>query len=230
MKPKSPIVSRLDDVQAALIKLLKPLGFSRKGRTLRRQTEPGVLQIVALQAGPFEIGPPLPEPVKHLREDYYGKFTVNLGVFVEEIHERTNPPVKLGRVISDAHCSIRTRLGHITDHEDKWWSLIEGVDETVDEVGSLILHVGIPFLDRFKFRDKIVEEWLHFNEQEMLITNVARLDIAMILLKKNDIAGATKLFQDHLDIGKNDDHIPHIRNHARYVRDLATRLGIGPIF
>lgn len=229
MKPKSPIVSELDRVQASLAALLNPLGFSRKGRTLKRQTEPGVLQIVSLQAGPFEIGPPLPESFSHLREDYYGKFTVNLGVYVEEIHERVCPPVKPGAVISDAHCSIRTRLGHIADHEDRWWSLLEGVDEAVEEIGSLILHVAIPFLDRFNTREKIIAGWQRFNEEELSITNVARLDVAMVLLKQQDRSGATRLFQEHLDAMEQEKHLLHVRNHMAYVKELAAEYGIGPL-
>lgn len=222
MALKSPIARRLDDVQNRLAALLKPLGFARKGRTFRRETEPGIFQIIALQAGPFEIGPPLPEPVKHLREDYYGKFTVNLGVFVEEIFERTNPPVSPNRVISDAHCSIRTRLGHITARDDLWWSLIEDQGDLADDIGALLLHVGIPFLERFKSRDQVVRDWIRFNETELAVTAVARLDVAMVLLKRGDHVGARRLFQEHLD--KTE-----LRNHAAYVRELAVKLGLGEL-
>ncbi len=222
MASKSPIVRRLDDVQNRLATLLKPLGFARKGRTFRRDTEPGILQIIALQAGPFEIGPPLPPPVKHLREDYYGKFTVNLGVFVEEVFERTNPPVNANRVISDAHCSIRTRLGHITAHDDLWWSLTEERADLADDIGALLLHVGIPFLERFRSRDQIVRDWIHFNETELAVTAVARLDVAMVLLKKGDRVGARRLFQEHLDRTE-------LKNHATYVRELAIKLGFGEL-
>lgn len=229
MRPKSPIVCQLDILQAELAKLLKTLGFSRKGRTFKRETEPGLLQIIALQAGPFEIGPALPEPVSHLRPDYYGKFTVNIGVFVDEIYELNNPPLKLGRVISDAHCAIRTRLGHITDIEDRWWSLLDGLDDTTEEVGSLLLHVGVPFLDRFGSREKIIAEWQNFNERELRITNVARLHVAAVLLKRNDRSGATNLFQLHLNECQQEKHLPHVRNHILYVRELAAKLGIDPL-
>jgi hypothetical protein len=182
-----------------------------------------------LQAGPFEIGPPLPEPVKHLREDFYGKFTVNLGIFVDEIYERNNPPISQNKVISDAHCFIRTRLGHITEREDIWWSLLHEMNEAIEEISSFILQVGIPFLDRFRSRDLIVSKWQDFNDSEILLTNVARLDVAMILLRRNDLTGATKLFQEHLDDCKNKSHLPHVVNHIRYVKELAAKLGIGSL-
>lgn len=222
MPSKSPVVQQLDDVQSNLAFLLKPLGFIRKGRTFRRQTEPGLFQIIALQAGPFEIGPPPPEPAKHLRENYYGKFTLNLGVFVDEIFARTNPPVSPNRVINDAYCSIRTRLGHITSHEDTWWSLEECPSNLVDDIAALILHVGIPFLDRFRSRDQIIRDWISFNENELAITAVARLDVAMVLLRNGDRTAARRPFQEHLNGTK-------LRNHAAYVKELSVKLGLGDL-
>ncbi len=222
MDSKSPIVQRLDEVQKRLATLLKPLGFTRKGRTFRRPTEPGMFQIVALQTGAFEIGPPPPEPFKHFREDHYGKFTVNVGVFVEEIFERSNSPISPKRVIADGHCSIRTRLSHITAGQDLWWSLIDDRDELADDIGALLLHVGIPFLDRFRTRDQIVRDWIRFNETEFAITAVARLDVAMVLLRKGDFQGAKRLFQEHLGTCG-----PKQMHHASYVRELGVGLGFG---
>lgn len=206
-----------------MYRLLKPLGFRRKGRTFNRQTEEGVLQIIALQAGPYEIGPPLPKSVAHLRPDLYGKFTVNLGVFVQEVFERTNPGFLPRGVVSDAHCAIRTRLSHITSHVDTWWPLTNETETLVDEIGALLIDVGVPFLDRFGTRDQIVKRWVSFNENELRITLVARLDVAMVLLKRGDVEGARALFREHL--AKPDI----LMNHAEYVRELSVRLGLGDL-
>lgn len=220
MTSKSPIVQKLDEIQGRLVALLKPVGFARKGRAFRRETECGIFQIIALQAGRFELGPPLPDPVKYLRPDHYGEFTVNIGVHVAEMFERTNPPHNPNRVIDDSHCDIRTRLSGITDNDDQWWSLIEDCDDVADDIGALLLHVGIPFLERFRSREQIVRDWISFNETERRLTSVARLDVAMVLLKNGDQNGARRLFQEHLGRTK----LPH---HAAYVRELAVELGLG---
>lgn len=119
MADKSIVVRRLDEVQAGLAAVLKPLGFRRKGRFFNRETEPGLVQVIGLQAGQYEIGPPLPPPVEHWRPNLYGQFTINLGVFIEEAYRRDNPNGRLG-TIGDYHCQIRSRLSDLGDACDRW--------------------------------------------------------------------------------------------------------------
>lgn len=226
MAEKSEIVQQLDRFQREIGKLLKPLGFRRKGRTFVRIVENDISQVIALQAGPFEIGAPLPSEAVHLRPNFYGKFTVNLGVFVPEMFERTNPGFTPRGIITDAHCSIRTRLSHITSYQDTWWSLSEELESLVDEVGSLLIDVGIPFLDRFGSRDAIVREWVTFNDHELRITLVARLDTAMIFLKRGDATAAKALFEEHMMEYRKDPRNP---GHGPYVRELAVSLGLGEL-
>lgn len=223
MKPKSPIVARLDEIQSRIGKSLQPLGFKRKGRTFRRETDHEILQIIAFQAGPFELGPPLPPQVSHFRPDLYGKFTINLGVYVPEIHERTNPPISMNRVICDAHCSIRTRLPHIGEGEEIWWQILDCTDEDVEDISALLIHVGVAFLDRFRTRELIVRDWISANER------IGRLDVAMILLRQGDKLGAARLFADHLRKSEAEGSEPNRQNHRRYVRELATKLGLGEL-
>lgn len=223
MKSKSPIVVRLDEIQSKIGNSLQQLGFKRKGRTFRRETDTEVLQIIAFQAGPFEIGPPLPPEVSHLRPDLYGMFTINLGVFVPEIHERTNPPISMNRVICDAHCSIRTRLPHIVEGEEFWWPILDCTEEDVEDITALLLHVGIAFLDRFRTRELIVRDWISANER------IGRLDVAMILLRRGDKLGATRLFADHLRKSEMEGSEPFRQNHRWYVRELAMKLGLGEL-
>ncbi|WP_333702958.1 DUF4304 domain-containing protein [Sphingobium yanoikuyae] len=226
MAQKSENVQRLDLIQSALAGLTEPFGFRRKGRTLVKTVDSDILQIIALQAGPFEIGEPLPPEAAHLRPNFYGKFTVNLGIFVPEMFERTNPGFIPRGVITDAHCSIRSRLSHITSHQDIWWHLKDPKEELVDEIGALLIHVGIPFLGRFSSRDTIIRDWVNFNSHELLITPVARLDTAMVLLKRGDVAAAKAAFEEHLiEYNRN----PRNPTHGSYVRELALRLGLGEL-
>ena len=226
MAQKSEVVQQLDHLQRELLRIVKPLGFRRKGRTLTRTVEDDIQQIIALQAGPFEIGPPLPPEAAHLRPNLYGKFTINLAVFVPEMYEKSNPGLVPRGVITDAHCSIRTRLGHITSHQDIWWALDDFPDNLVDEIGSLLIDVGIPFLERFGSRDAIIRDWVRFNDDELRLTQIARLDTAMIFLRRGELDRAKALFEDHMAEYRKDPRNP---THGPYVRELAVKLGLGEL-
>jgi hypothetical protein len=229
MKSRTPSDARLNEIQSRIGTDLKPLGFTEKGRTFRRETEFGILQIIALQAGQFELGRPLPPQARHLRPNLYGKFTVNLGVFVADIHDATNQPISSGRVINDAHCAIRTRLGPLSEGSDIWWSILEADEREIEDIIALIVHVGLPFLDRFRTRDLIVSDWIAFNEGAERLSNVARLDVAKILLAQGDAVGAKRLFEDHLRQWEAKGSEAHRQGHTTYVRELAAKLGLGEV-
>ncbi len=84
MAESSEYKKQLDIVQKEVVRFLKPLGFKNKGRTFNRETEQGVWQVINFQSGQFPLGDKYVVP--GLREDMYGKFTVNLGVFVQEFN------------------------------------------------------------------------------------------------------------------------------------------------
>ncbi len=229
MKAKSPVVLNLDYVQGELLKLLKPIGFSRKGRAFRRESDHEVFQIVGLHAGPFEVGPPLPPGFTPFPGIHYGKFRVSLGVYVPEIYERVSPPLRPGRVISDMHCQIRTELGRSPECWHRWWPLHDRIEDTVEEVKSMLIQSGIPFLERFGSREKIIADWVNFNETEFEITRVPRLDVAMILLQRNKKDEASQLIVEHLNKCKVKEELPHVQRHMEYVRELAAELGLEPL-
>jgi hypothetical protein len=214
---KSRYVLRLDEVQAGINALLKPLGFRKRGRTFNRTTEEDLVQVVALQAGPFEIG-----AGTYGQPSYYGKFSANLGIHIKEVYDRMNPG-HTPRTISDAHCTVRSRLSWLDSGEDHWWSLEESADELIDEVGGLLLAVGVPFLDRFDTRDKVIESFDPADRGHKNYWMPARPDIAMILLKRGDREGAKALLIEQ--VKARPDHAPH----QAYVRELADRLGLGPL-
>jgi hypothetical protein len=65
--------------------MLKRAGFRKRRHTFNRETAPGLVHVVNFQMGPYEVGEHVEIP--GLRENLYGKFTVNLGVFIREIHD-----------------------------------------------------------------------------------------------------------------------------------------------
>ncbi len=81
----------MKQVVAEAAPLLKAAGFRKRRHNFNRMTEPGLVQVVNFWMGPFE--PPGPGSEKHraarealgLRGEYYGTFTIRLGVYVPEM-------------------------------------------------------------------------------------------------------------------------------------------------
>jgi len=74
--PKSDLVNQMDEIQAKLRPLLKDEGYRVRGRTFNRTTHDGLTQVLNFQMGSFD--PPGTTYIPGLRENLYGKFTVNL--------------------------------------------------------------------------------------------------------------------------------------------------------
>lgn len=218
--PRSPFADALDTVQATLASLLKPVGFSRHGRSFNRRAEDGLVQVVNLETGRPALGtvPPLPADLGHLARDLSGRFTVNLGIHVREIWDNDNP-VPPGAVIQDQHCQIRTRLAELYRLPDAWWSLDRPTHPLALDIGRRMSAMGLPFLDRFGTRAAIIRGWVAFNDEELLLSSRARVDVALLLAARGEPDGAIRLLAEQAKATP-------LRGHADYVRALARRLGL----
>ena len=117
---KSSIKPLFDKIEKPIAIYLKGQGFVKKGRTFNRETEKGIIQVVNLQSGSYPIGDYV---IPGIRESYYGKFTVNLGIGIDEVWRAGYPKNPIGPVWHEYHCTIRTRLGILLYSNDHWWNL-----------------------------------------------------------------------------------------------------------
>jgi hypothetical protein len=209
---KNELKVQLDSIQNEIFQFLKPIGFKKKGRTFNRQTEIGIYQVINIQSGRYEFGEKYVIP--GYRENYYGMFTVNLGVMVQDIYklEGYNKPKD---IYQDYDCQIRTRLPHLTINQDYWWSIEDDNEKIVKEIIEGLEKFGLKWFDNFKSREKIIKNW-----GDMATTNSprAKLDVALIVLQIDREKGRS-LMQDYYD--KIENH-----GHKGYVKGLADKLGI----
>ena len=215
---KSPFAIRMDDIQKIIDPDLKRLGFRKSARTYNRSPEEGLVQVINFQMGPYE--PPLPyvSPVPQwLKSDVYGKFAVNLGIYVDEVSRAEGYP-KPGKFVSEFRCRLRIRLGHLInlEGEEFWWRLDMPADEIAKEVATHLLSDGIAFLDRFGSRSAIIRDWVKFNDTEIETTVRAMLDVGIMLAAKGDRAQAAALFRQHLALpGTNQVHKDYVLGLAK---------------
>lgn len=209
---KNDLKAQLDSIQKEIYLVLKPLGFKKKGRTFNRQTEEGIHQVINIQSGRYEFGDKYVIP--GLRENYYGKFTVNLGVMVKEIYELDSHN-KPKDIYQDFDCQIRTRLTHLTIKQDLWWSISEDNEKTAKKVIEGLNSHGLQWFDTFESREKICKNWGVIEGSSAR----AKLDVALIVLQWDSEKGRN-LMQDYYD------NIEIRNGHKEYVKGLADRLGI----
>jgi hypothetical protein len=143
--PKSAYVTPLDEIQLAVTAFLKPLGFKKSGRTYNRGVEDGIIHVVNFQMGEYPIGEYV---IPGIRESFYGRFTVNLGVMLPAVRDTefaTSKPF-----VQEYDCEIRRRLGPLTRAgEDVWWDLDYHIAETGVALVEIMRGKGVPFLNRF---------------------------------------------------------------------------------
>ncbi|MGC1416167.1 MAG: DUF4304 domain-containing protein [Candidatus Acidiferrum sp.] len=203
---------------------MKERNFRVRGRTFNRRTLDGLTQVINFQMGRFD--PPGTVHIPRLRENYYGQFTMNVGVFVPEVHM-----VRFGgtalKFIAEFDCCIRERLGMLApERADIWWK-IRGDDEEserlVDELRRRLERDAFPFLARLETRDALKEELLKPPENSLFPINRGRIICAIILAARGQLKDARDLLVAH--------RAEHIRDrghpgHLKYLEELAVKLGI----
>jgi hypothetical protein len=220
-RTKSPFALRMDEIQKLIDLDLKPLGFKKSGRNYNRQTEPGVVQVISFQMGAFEPPTGYVSPVPSwLKPDLYGKFCVNLGIYVEELVRSRG--LKLKKFVAEYSCPIRKRLGPLVnpDGQEYWWPLDAPAEEIAEEIGSHLFSAGLDFLNRFASRSAIISDYIQYNDLDSSGSPRARLDVGIILATRGDMDEAAKLFREHLAKPRTNSA------HVTYVKELASALGV----
>lgn len=215
---KSTYASAVDDIQSALGAFLKCSGFKVRGRAFNRGTEDGLTQVVSIQMGASD--PPGTTYIPGLRENLHGLFTVNLGVYVPEVARHLGGG-EARSWIHEYHCCVRARLGEASGEEkDLWWHARRDT-AVIDDVQRRLEVGGLPFLDRYSTRDKLLAEW-HDRSENMGASNPPRIVMAIILAERGMSGRARELLAEQVLETRNPGH-------PDYVRKLAEKLQLGSL-
>ena len=206
----------VDDIQRALRPFLSTCGFNIRGRTFNRVTEDELIQVVNIQMGPSD--PPGTTYIPGLREDLHGLFTINLGIYVPEV-ARHHLGGEAKSWIHEYHCCVRARLGQTTgDPREIWWHA-RSDDAVVGDVRTQLESAGLPFLERFSTRNKILNEWRDQSDN-VFAGSPPRIVLAIILVERDQRGRARELLAQQVLETRNPGH-------PNYVRQLAERLEVG---
>lgn len=214
--PKSDLARALDEIQGLVAPELKARKFRSRGRTFNRPTSDGLTHVFNIQMGSFD--PPGTTYHPGLRENLYGRFTVNLGVYVPEVasFHGGGPPKSW---IQDYNCCLRTRLGALgLENKDLWWS-IRARDEVLDDLLPRVSHDAMRYFATYTSRDQILSA-LEGKSQNTSAGGPPRIICAIILAQRGNTSQARELLKEQARETRNPGH-------PAYVRALAERLGLG---
>ena len=174
---KSEYAREVDEILRQIRPLLAERGFKIRGRTFNRITGDGLTQVVGFQMGASD--PPGTFHIPGLRENLHGFFTVNLGVYVPEVARHG-----VGRIDAtwkqDYDCCVRTRIaGACGEQRDLWWQA-SAEPSILNDVRRRLSLWGLPFLDRFSTRDRILHEWR--DQAESVGLSMRPRDVMAIIL------------------------------------------------
>jgi hypothetical protein len=230
----TPEATAMKGVVAQLQPLLRQHSFRKRGHSFNRGTEPGLVQVLNFQMGPFE--PPGTVAIPGLRENLYGLFTVNLGVFVEEAWRLEDirfgpegaPTAK--SFINEYDCQLRRRLPNLhAARPNEWWSLAD-VDVASTQVAQSFSAVGLSWLEDFSTRDAILTALESASPNSRAIADVGgpdRLLATRMRLGAGDLEGAQRNLTDWVQVCRSEVATkPHTAGHLEYLAEFAARNGL----
>lgn len=119
-------------------------------------------------------------------------------------------------------CAIRTRLGSAAGEErDLWWRA-EACGEVIEDVRDRLRMAGLPWLERFGSRDRILGAFEGLERSPW--TNTPRIVSAVIRVARGETAAGRTLLTAQLSDATMTRPL-----HASYVRELALKLGLDPL-
>jgi hypothetical protein len=202
MKTENAI--KMDIIQAYIRPNLKPLGYKSRRRAFNKRLDNGLIQVINLQMAPST-------------SFLYGKFTVELGVFIPEVYKFYFTDLPIPSFIQTGHCQFTSnRLGNISQLQyDKWWELRNDSYLIATEVWDLLQQYGLPYLNRLATREAILSEWKKIKQQFGYWRLL--LPMTIVLVAMGEMGKAEEILQREKESYRDD---------KRFVEELCSKLGI----
>lgn len=199
---ESSHAAKLDEVESVLRPLLKREGFRCTNRNCRRESEPGLIQILNFQLG--QSGSSLSD-----------SFTLNLRIYLEEVHELLHAGNHPPKSISEPNCEFRARLlTLLPSGTDRWLKLDASPECVAQEVSEALTSIGFPILRRYLTRNSILSEWRQRDGAAIRWIGRAEAAVGILLARRGETQEATNVFQRWFD-GGNPVARPFVNRVAR---------------
>lgn len=202
---KSVYASKLDEIEKILEPFFERRCFIHRKRGFIKQQDEKLLQLV-------EFG------MAQSHSMYYGKFTVDISIFIPEVYDALYVN-KLPKKVTSTHCEIVKRLPSFQDGvSDMWWDTTQ-IHDSASEISSLMLKFGFPFLEKLSNRESIINEW-KLGGDSLGLSPRGGLVMAIIYHKIGRMNEANQLITSEIT---NSNNAP---GYSKFVSSVATKIGI----
>ena len=168
---KPPAQLAYQQVQRETAKLLRPLGFKRKGAIIFVKTDDN-FGVIHFQSSPYSTKDEL-------------MFTVNVAVIIGKLVDPRAYRQCLNHP-SHMHGQIRRRIGQLLGGDDKWWTITEDAEihESSKDFAQLILKKAVPFIQHYMKLENVLSDWEHGERG-----NLTEIELARYLPKLRELLG-----------------------------------------
>jgi len=174
----------VDEIEAAVYEYVKQYGFRKFGRTLHRFVSGDISQVIHFQTG-------MPTNINS------GSFCVNLGIRIPECSERTFlPKTEKKKYYHEYECTIRSRLGIVSDKQETWYDLHKKTDKIINSIIEEIAQYVLPAYEVLNSREAILEHRRAYPNFDNL-SNLILLDECMIYGHLGDTEKAKECFEQY---------------------------------
>jgi hypothetical protein len=151
-----------------------------------------------------------------IRESFYGKFAVNLGVLLPCVREAEwQKPAP--DFVQEYYCTIRSRLSSLAFGTDRWFDLMPDTSTLATTLVQLFDRFGLPFFEQFPDYPAVLAYFEKHGDFPLQNSGRAALEAAIVAHHLGDVETAQRLFtQAH-----STDH----KGFRQHVSTLANRLG-----
>jgi hypothetical protein len=198
---------------------LKAAGFRKRANSFNRSAQDGLVHHVSIQLGAYD--PSGIHAVPGLIPDLYGRFRVNLGVYVPAMNRMGSPR---SNWINDYNCTLRWGLGDLMPGGfDQWWDLRDRL--ALEEVTEVLVERALPHLDGFRDSESVLAAYAAEGARAFgPIASVAvALDVADLLLSRGEREEAETLLKTYVSHVAAGDH----RGHKEYLRGYLEQRDFG---
>ena len=184
-KPELNAPAVIDEIEAAVYAVVKPMGFRKHGRTLHRFVSGDISQVINFQCG------------QALRGDNHLMW-VNIGIRVPECDLRCFQATKpLKKYYHEYECTIRSRLGTVRGKRESEYDLHKSTDKIIADILFQLQTYVLPVFDILNSREAILEKRRNFPLFDTTHDHLILLEEAMIYGHLGDIEKAAEVFNTY---------------------------------